>query len=99
LGLSLYRCWTPGLLRSRWDKERYGGIVLRSVNEIFYGATEIAPRKKGETIQMKLRDRVWEIVEVAKPGDRASRAFDIFILTLIFLNVLAVIVGTVESVE
>lgn len=45
------------------------------------------------------RKRVWEIVEVAQPGDRASRAFDIFILALIFLNVLAVMAGTIESVQ
>jgi voltage-gated potassium channel len=46
-----------------------------------------------------LRRRVWEIVEVAAPGDRASRTFDITILTLIGLSVLAVIFGSVESVE
>jgi voltage-gated potassium channel len=48
---------------------------------------------------MKIRRRTWEIVEVAKPGDIASRVFDISILTLIFLNVLAVIVGSVPSVQ
>ncbi|MEZ4397265.1 MAG: ion transporter [Candidatus Krumholzibacteriia bacterium] len=48
---------------------------------------------------MRMRRRVWEIVEVAHPGDRASRAFDVFILVLIFLNVLAAILGTVGSVE
>lgn len=48
---------------------------------------------------MGLRRRVWEIVEVAAPGDRASRTFDITILTLIGLNVLAVVFGSVESVE
>jgi len=48
---------------------------------------------------MNLRKRAWEIVEVAQPGDRASRVFDIFIIVLIFLNVLATIVGTVPSIE
>ena len=48
---------------------------------------------------MKLRTRIWEIVEVAKPGDVTSRIFDISILSLIFLNVLAVIIGSVESIE
>lgn len=46
-----------------------------------------------------VKQRVWEILDVAKPGDSASRAFDIFILTLIFLNVLAVILGTVKELE
>lgn len=45
------------------------------------------------------KKRVWQIMEVAKTGDKTSRAFDIFILSLIFLNVLAVIVGTVESIQ
>lgn len=48
---------------------------------------------------MSVRRRVWEIVEVAHPGDKQSRAFDITILTLIGLNVLAGIGGTVESVH
>lgn len=48
---------------------------------------------------MNIRRRTWEIVEVAKAGDTASRVFDIFILTLIFLNVLAVIIGSVQSIQ
>lgn len=43
-----------------------------------------------------VRKRVWEILEIAGPGDKASRVFDIFILALIFLNVLAEILGTVQ---
>lgn len=46
-----------------------------------------------------IRQRVWEILDVAKPGDHTSKSFDIFILTLIFLNVLAVILGTVKEIE
>jgi len=48
---------------------------------------------------MNLRRRTWEIVEVADSGDVASRVFDISILVLIFLNVLAVITGSVRSVD
>ena len=47
---------------------------------------------------MNLRQRAWEIVEVAKPGDRVSLAFDVSILTLIFCNVVAVILGTVQAI-
>ncbi len=47
---------------------------------------------------MSVRQRVWEIMEVARPGDRASSAFDFTILSLIILNVIAVIVGTIPSV-
>lgn len=48
---------------------------------------------------MITRKRTWEIVEAAKVGDTASRVFDIAILALIFLNVVAVIIGSVRSVQ
>lgn len=48
---------------------------------------------------MNIRKRIWEIVEVAKPGDAASRLFDISIIGLIFLNLIAVILGTVKPIE
>jgi len=48
---------------------------------------------------MALQRRVWELLEVARPGDKIGRAVDIFILSLIFANVIAVIVGTVKTVE
>jgi voltage-gated potassium channel len=48
---------------------------------------------------MNLKIRIWEIVEVARPGDKASRVFDISILSLIFLNVIAVIIGSVQSIQ
>lgn len=47
---------------------------------------------------MTLRESTWRILAVAEPGDKGSRAFDIFILGLIFANVMAVIVGTVGSI-
>ena len=47
----------------------------------------------------RTRNRIHEILEAARSGDRASRAFDIFILSLIGLNVLALILGTVESIR
>ncbi len=48
---------------------------------------------------MTIRKRVWQILEPAKAADRASKIFDIAILTLIAANVAAVMVGTVASVE
>jgi voltage-gated potassium channel len=44
------------------------------------------------------QNRIWDIVEVAKPGDKASRGFDIVILSLIALNVIASILCTVASI-
>ena len=46
-----------------------------------------------------VKKRIWEIVEAATENDRASKIFDISILTLIFLNVLAVIIGTLPAVN
>ncbi len=48
---------------------------------------------------MKAQQRTWEIVEAAKSGDKASRIFDISILSLIALNVVAVIIGSVQSIQ
>jgi voltage-gated potassium channel len=48
---------------------------------------------------MNIRRRTWDIVEVAKSGDGVSRVFDIFILALIFFNVVAVIIGSVKTVQ
>lgn len=44
------------------------------------------------------RQRIWEIVEIAKKGDKASKVFDSFILSLILLNVAVIIVGTVRDI-
>lgn len=51
---------------------------------------------------MELKKRIWEILEVDRPGDERGRVFDVFdvfILALILLNVIAVILGTVKSIE
>lgn len=48
---------------------------------------------------MQAKRRTHEILEVASPGDRASRVFDIFILSLIGLNVIALVAETVEPVR
>ncbi|RME92509.1 MAG: ion transporter [Verrucomicrobia bacterium] len=44
------------------------------------------------------RKRIWEILQVAKPGDFPSRVFDITILSLIVLNVLAVVLESVPGI-
>jgi voltage-gated potassium channel len=55
-------------------------------------ATPLAGRRS-------VRRRVWEIVEAAPPGDVASRRFELFILALIALNVTAVVLQSVRSLE
>ncbi len=44
-----------------------------------------------------MKQRLYEILEMAGPGDRASRRFDFFLIGLILLNVIAVILETVGS--
>ncbi|MGD2247332.1 MAG: ion transporter [Candidatus Methanofastidiosia archaeon] len=44
-----------------------------------------------------MKERFYSILETASEGDSISRAFDIFIIALITLNVLAVILETVEG--
>lgn len=48
---------------------------------------------------MSIKRRVYEVLEVARPGDRLSRVFDVAILALIALNVVALILGTVASIS
>ncbi|CCQ72046.1 ion transporter [Magnetospira sp. QH-2] len=44
------------------------------------------------------RQRIHEILDIAKPNDQMSRWFDIFMFTLISLNVLAVVLESVNSI-
>lgn len=46
-----------------------------------------------------IKRRIWEVVEVAAGDDRLSRIFDICIISLIFLNVIAVVLETVPEVR
>lgn len=44
-----------------------------------------------------LRRRIYEVMEVGRGEDRASRVFDVFLLTLIVLNIAAFVAETVPS--
>ncbi len=44
-----------------------------------------------------VQKRLFQILELAEAGDAASRVFDVFILTLISTNVIAVLLETIES--
>jgi len=48
---------------------------------------------------MKWRKRLYEIIEKSEKGDTASRTFDIFIVTLILLNVLSIILESFSDFE
>jgi len=48
---------------------------------------------------MSLRKRIDEVVTVGRPGDKLNKAFGIFIVTLIGLNVVALIAESVKSIH
>ena len=45
-----------------------------------------------------LKRRIYEILEVGDPNDRASRVFGIFLISLITLNALTLVISTVRSI-
>lgn len=47
-------------------------------------------------MSQKVKNRLFDILEIASDGDLPSKLFDIFIMTLISLNVITVILGTVD---
>jgi voltage-gated potassium channel len=52
-----------------------------------------------ETGEQTLREKIYKTLEPADEGDLSSKAFDIFLISVIFLNVLAVILESVESIS
>ena len=49
-----------------------------------------------------LKKIISEIIEIAEPGsgfEKASKIFDIFILTLILTNILAVVIGSISAIQ
>jgi len=57
-------------------------------------------RSKSMRRQMtSLKKTIYAIIEEAEPGNRASELFDLFLITLIALNVVALIAGTEEEIH
>ena len=46
-----------------------------------------------------LRSRLFQILEVARPGDVASRLFDLVLILLILSNVLAILLESVPAIN
>ena len=59
------------------------------------------PLPSGSTAAWKdrVKRRVYEVLEIAEPGDRLSSAFDVFILLLIFANVATLMLETVPHLQ
>ena len=49
--------------------------------------------------ERRMTGRVWEIVESGRDGDRASAAFDLFILASIVVSIVGLVLGTVERYD
>jgi len=49
-------------------------------------------------MNVSIRKRVYEILEVGKKGDRVSKGFDIFIIVLIGLNIIALILESDKNI-
>lgn len=47
----------------------------------------------------RVKRRVYEVLEIAQPGDRLSSAFDVFFLVLIFANVATLMLETVPELQ
>ncbi len=50
-------------------------------------------------MDLTIKKRTFEILSIPADGDRLSRAFDVFLMALILVNVVAVIVETVEGLS
>lgn len=70
--------------------------VLNLIHVFNSFISQVQVCNQGIIMYEKVKKRMYEILEVASPGDVASKIFDIIILTLIFLNVITVILETVE---
>ena len=46
-----------------------------------------------------MKEKVYDILQAAEPGQRLSRAFDLFLVSLISLNAVALILSTVDEVH
>lgn len=67
-------------------------------NEVLHEGKCITKNSSGN-IYMKIKHRIWEILENTKSNDKVGRLDDLFLLPLIFLNVIAVILGSVKWIE
>jgi len=47
----------------------------------------------------KIKHRVWEILENTKQDDKIGRIDDVFLMPLIVINIIAVIAGSIKSIE
>jgi voltage-gated potassium channel len=73
------------------------GDELITRNQIVQSTKTMAAPSADAQADTCRRKRVFQILELARPDDRISRWFDIFIVLFISINILAIILGSVGS--
>jgi voltage-gated potassium channel len=63
-----------------------------------YEDSRVPDPQEKEIEPRTVKEKIYRILEPASEGDLFSKAFDIFLFSVIFLNVLAVILESVESI-
>lgn len=63
------------------------------------GSLKDEERRRRRFGSMKIKTRIHEILEIAEDGDWVSRCFDLFIVSLIALNVVALIISTIPTLS
>ena len=76
------------------NKEIYLGAPGKYLSKRNYLSEEVMTTKSGLNF---FRKRLWTLLEPATEEDKASRITDIFLVSLIFFNILMVILETVEN--
>ena len=49
-------------------------------------------------LKVNIRKRIWEVLEKGAANDKTSLYIDIFLISLILLNIVAVLLETVDSI-
>lgn len=73
--------------------------VGRRESDILNAAAPLPPEFRHSSPGQTRRNRLYEIMDVGRKDDFLSQAFDIFLITLITLNVTAVILESVASIR
>lgn len=78
------------------DKDQSVG---RRESDILDAVAPVTPEFTSPGIHQTRRNRLYEVMEVGRKDDLASKIFDIVLIALISLNVLAVILESVKSIH
>jgi len=90
------RSGTDRRKREKFDSNQSVG---RRESDILDAVAPLSPQFKPQGLNQTKRNRIYQVMEVGNKEDLPSLIFDIFIIALITLNVLAVILESVASLH